>query len=257
MKKQVIALGITASVIVTPITSVAAAAMNASYSNVMNYSDKTETESTMNNLSNNPLEILQDPRYVQLEQQIAIKKAENERIALEKAKQEEALKAQKERERIDNVKFDSYDIGVPSGITREEMANVLSHSHFANFSDLSDAFVDAEKAYGVNAFALVAIPALESGWNTSERAHNGNNNIVGMNVPKNASRGTVYRSKRDCIMDLAMQLRNYYLTPGAQYYVGPSTSKINQHYSAANDWYKQVDAIGDELMAEYRNLYIR
>lgn len=255
MKKQVIALGITASVIVTPITSVAsAAAMNASYSNVMNYSEPTETE-TILNLSSNPMDVLKDPRFIQLEKDVALKKAENERIAREKAEQERLLAEQKERERVANVGFDSYDIRVPSGISHEEMANVLSHSHYSNFAELSDAFVDAERAYGVNAFALVAIPGLESGWNTSERAHNGRNNITGMGVPKNASRGTVYRSKEQCIMDLAMQLRNYYLTPGAEYYNGVSTSKVNMKYSAAPDWYRQVDAIGDELVAVYSEIY--
>lgn len=254
MKKQVIALGITASVIVTPITCVASAAINASYSNVMNYSEPTETE-TILNLSSNPMDRFKDPRFVQLEKDIASKKAENERIAREKAEQARILAEQKERERIDHVQFDSYDIRVPSGITYEEMANVLSHSHYSNFAELSNAFVDAERAYGVNAFALISIPGLESGWNTSDRAHNGRNNITGMGVPKNASRGTIYRSKHDCIMDLAMQLKIYYLTPGAEYYNGVSTSKVNIKYSAAPDWYKQVDSIGDELVAVYNQLY--
>ena len=71
MKKQVIALGITASVFVTPVTSIAAANINASYSNVMNYSDQTET-----NLSSNPMDVLKYPRMVQLEHDIALKKAE-------------------------------------------------------------------------------------------------------------------------------------------------------------------------------------
>lgn len=250
MKKQVIAIGITASLLCNS-SSVYG---NASNSNMMDYNRPfTETESILN-LSNNPMDIIKDSRLSMLEKQVAEKTAENERIAQEKTK---LVAQQKERSRIDNVKFDSYDLRVVSGITHEEMANILAHSHYANFAEFSDAFVDAERAYGVNAFALVAIPGLESGWNTSNRAKDGNNNIVGMNVPVNASRGTVYRSKYSCIMDLAMQLKNYYLIPGAEHWNGPSTSQINKKYSASSDWYKQVDSIGDELMSEYNELYKR
>jgi hypothetical protein len=208
----------------------------------------------INEQNNSELEVsvYHDPRFDNLMKQVEDQKRKNQIEAARKAEEKRQLELKKEQERIDNVKFDSYDIGVPSGITHEEMANVLKGSGFEEFSD---AFVDAERAYGVNAFALAAIPGLESGWNRSGRAHDGGNNIVGMNVPHNASRGSVYNSKYQCIMDLARQLRTYYLTPGATYYNGVSTSKVNIKYSAATDWYKQVDTIGDELMQKYRQLY--
>ena len=162
---------------------------------------------------------------------------------------------QEEKERRARVWFNSYDIGIPSGITYKEMANVLNTSHHANLLKLSDAFVDAEKQYKVNAFALVAIAAAESGWDESLRANNGNKNITGMDVQFDSSKGTVYASKYECIIDLARQLRIYYLTPGACYYSGGSTSKVNKYYSADSKWYKTIDQIGDELVFEYDRLY--
>lgn len=182
---------------------------------------------------------------------------------IEEAKQEEIRKAQEaeerlkliEQERINNVKFNSYNLCDVSGITYEEMYEVLSHSHYSNFLAFYSAFVDAEQKYGVNAFGLIAIAGLESGWNTSPRAKNGNNNITGMDVEHDGSVGTIYSSKYDCIMDLARQLKTYYLTEGAAYHNGYSTSKVNIKYSASPTWYKKVDTIGDEVMAVYRELY--
>ena len=154
-----------------------------------------------------------------------------------------------------NVVFNSYDIRVLSEVTHDEMESVLSHSHYANFSKFSNAFVDAEAMYGVNAFALVAIAGIESGWNTSERSCDGTNNITGMDVQDDSSVGTIYSSKYDCIIDLARQLNKYYLSPDSCYYNGVSTSSINIYYSTDPNWYTIVDKIGDELVAEYDNLY--
>lgn len=175
--------------------------------------------------------------------------AERQRILAE----QEALR--KERERVQNVHFNSYNIGSPSGITYEEMYGVLSSSHYSNFLELANAFVDAERQYSVNAFALCAIAGLESGWNTSNRARNGSNNLTGMAVYHDGSAGTHYNSKYDCIMDLARQLRTYYLNEGAVYYNGTSTSQVNKRYSASDSWYKKVDAIGDELIKIYSSMY--
>jgi beta-N-acetylglucosaminidase len=240
MNKRIIALSITASMVVN--TSIGG------YAETLNYDNSLST----NNVQITNVSDLKDPRLTALEEITNQKRKENE-LKLEQERKAAAEKAEKAR--IANVQFDSYDIGIPSNITHEEMREVLSESHYSNFADLADAFVDAERAYGVNAFALVAIPGLESGWNTSNRAKDGNNNIVGMNVPKNASRGTVYDSKHQCILDLARQIRTYYLTPGAQYYKGPGTKAINSNYSAAPDWYKQVDKIGDELIGIYNQKY--
>lgn len=244
MNKRIIALSITTSLVVntTFLTSIGG------YAATLNYDNSSSTNST----KVTDVSVLKDPRMVALEQDIQKQKEINE---LKRLREEKAAAEKAEKQRIANVKFDSCDIGVPSGITHEEMREVLSESHYAGLVDYADAFVDAERAYEVNAFALVAIPGLESGWNRSNRAKDGNNNIVGMNVPTNASRGSVYDSKHQCILDLARQIRKYYLTPGAEYYKGPGTKAINSNYSAAPDWYKQVDKIGDELVGIYNQRY--
>lgn len=166
------------------------------------------------------------------------------------------INQRQEKERIKNVCFNSYNLNQVSGITKEELREVLSSKEeYRNLLEYSDTFVEAEQKYGVNVFALIAIPALESGWNTSPRANNGNNNIVGMAVEEDSDKGTVYVDKHECIMDLARQLRTYYLTPGANFYNGTSTSKVNKKYCATETWYKDIDSIGDELCLTYHQIY--
>ena len=182
------------------------------------------------------------------------KKIKNDLEIIQREKAE-ALQRELENERKKNVKFNSYDVTQVSGITYDEMKEVLSESHYSNFAEISDAFVGAEREYGVNAFFLVAIAGLESGWNTSDRAKNGRNNIIGMAVYDDNSYGYTYESKYHCIMDLAKQLNAYYLTSGAEHYNGTRTSEINKKYSSDKNWYKKVDKIGDELVEIYNNKF--
>lgn len=204
---------------------------------------------------NNSLQIehrFKTPNTILLEKKI------RDDLELIQQKKEEELQRELERqekERKKNVKFNSYDVTQVSGITYDEMKEVLSESHYSNFAEISDAFVGAEREYGVNAFFLVAIAGLESGWNTSDRAKNGRNNIVGMAVYDDGSYGYTYESKYHCIMDLAKQLNAYYLTPGAEHYNGTRTSEINKKYSSDENWYKEVDKIGDELVEIYNNKF--
>lgn len=71
------------------------------------------------------------------------------------------------------------------------MANLLNHLNYENFLEFSDAFIDAEKEYKVNDFVLVALCETESTWNKSERAKDGCNNITGMDVQSDSSKGTI------------------------------------------------------------------
>ena len=184
------------------------------------------------------------------------KQQEEERLRLEEERRKQEEERIREIERKKNIAFNSYDITQVSGLTEEELRAVLnSKKQYQGLEELAGAFIDAEQKYGVNAFALVAIPALESGWNTSNRAKNGHNNIVGMAVEEDSDKGSVYSSKYECIMDLARQLKTYYLTPGGNCYNGVSTSEVNKKYCASSDWYKKIDKIGDELVAAYHKIY--
>lgn len=249
MKKQVIAIGLAANL---NFTAAPADALNHS---VINFEERFIAPITQEH--ENPLieKMKMYPhksyRTLQLEEEfekLRLEKEEQERLE----KEDRLLTEQKEQERIDNVQFNSYDIRIVSGITHSEMATILAGT---GLEEISDAFVDAEREYGVNAIALAAIPALESGWNNSHRAKNGSNNLIGMDVQEDSDKGTYYLSKYECIMDLARQLKTFYLTPGAMYYNGPSTSGVNVKYCASPNWYKKIDTIGDELMAKYREYY--
>lgn len=243
MNKQVIALTLGGILIGTPLIN----AKEANSATIVEFNKQVEN-----------IEMLpyQNPRIVAFNNQVKkdyeIKKAKEtaERLEAERLELE-----RKEKERVEHVWFNSYDLRDISGISFDEMKEVLSESHYSNFAELSDAFVGAEREYGVNAFALVAICGLESGWNRSNRAKNGSNNLTGMAVYGDDSPGTQYESKYKCIMDLARQLNTYYLTPGAEHYNGTSTSKVNIKYSASPDWYKKVDSIGDELVSIYNQKF--
>lgn len=242
MNKQVMALTLSGLLLVSP-----------TYDGAANSATIVEFDKQVENMNIMPFT---NPRLIAFQNQVQ-KDLEEMTIKkeAEKAEQERIEQERRERDRIEHVWFNSYDLRDPSGISFDEMKEVLSESHYSNFTELSDAFVGAEKEYGVNAFGLVAIAGLESGWNRSDRAKNGSNNLTGMAVYEDGSIGTQYKSKYDCIMDLARQLSIYYLTPGAEYYNGVSTSKVNIKYSASSDWHKKVDAIGDELVAIYNQKF--
>lgn len=243
MNKQVIALTLSGMLISTPAIDV----KEANSATVVEFNKQVENMNIMP-FTNPRLIAFQNQVQKDLEEMTIKKEAE-------KAEQERIEQERKERERIEHVWFNSYNLRDISGISFDEMREVLSESHYSNFAELSDAFVLAEREYGVNAFALVAICGLESGWNRSDRAQNGSNNLTGMAVYGDDSPGTQYESKYKCIMDLARQLSTYYLTPGAEHYNGTSTSKVNKKYSASPNWYKKVDTIGDELVAIYNQRF--
>lgn len=243
MNKQVIALTLSGVLMSMPVTNV----KEANSATIVEFNKQVEN---IGALPYQNARIAAFYNQVKIDSEIKKAKETTERLEAERLELE-----RKERERIEHVWFNSYDLRDISGISFNEMREVLSESHYSNFAELSDAFVGAEREYGVNAFALVAICGLESGWNTSERAKNGSNNLTGMAVYGDYSPGIQYESKYKCIMDLARQLSTYYLTPGAEYYNGTSTSKINIKYSANPNWYKQVDIIGDELVAIYNQKF--
>lgn len=188
------------------------------------------------------------------------KRLEQERLEEEKARKREkkrlARKAKeeaerKEKARILSVDYYSTNLTKLSGITRAEMKALLADT---SMSHLSSAFVDAEQTYGVNAFFMAGLVALESGWCRSDRAKR-QNNVTGMAVYKDSSPGYSYPSQYACVLDTARQLGKNYLRKEGKYYNGFSAEAVNKCYSASPTWAVKINAIANSLSNEYDQKY--
>lgn len=140
------------------------------------------------------------------------------------------------------VSFNPSDVTVLSGATTYHMQKALKDTELY---DLASTFVQAEQTYGVNAYVLASIVALESGWGQSERAKNGSNNLTGYAVYDRASRGETFSSKDECVLKTAELLSVHYLTPGGQWNNGVSVDGVNTKYSADAEWDSKVVSIAN------------
>lgn len=128
-------------------------------------------------------------------------------------------------------------IGVLStcGLTESQLRNGLN----GVLKDYADVFLEAEAEYNVNAVFLAAVAALESGWGSSWLAQN-KNNLYGW---KGNGGYRYFDSKTECIMFVARNLRNTYLTPGGGCFRGYEVEDIERNYCPGGGWASQVRGI--------------
>jgi beta-N-acetylglucosaminidase len=143
------------------------------------------------------------------------------------------------------IKYNPYDLNVISNLTTEKLHKLLEDT---TMKGLENAFIQAEREYGVNALFLVGLVANESGWNTSNRATNGSNNLTGHAVYVSASRGSTFDSKADCIYSTARLIKDDYLNKKGQHYNGESIWDINKKYSETKRWAKDINSIVNGLI---------
>lgn len=155
------------------------------------------------------------------------------------------------RQQIDDmnksVSFNSNDVSQPSGVTVYHMKKALLGTAMHSFAE---AFVQAEQEYGVNAFFLAGVVALESGWAKSERARNGSNNLTGHAVYNDTSVGTYFSSYTECVLITARDIARDYLSPNGIYNNGLSVDGVNTKYSASADWDIKVTEIAYSLLSK-------
>ncbi len=140
----------------------------------------------------------------------------------------------------------------PSGLTvdfirRFFIANGHGSSPLAGDGQL---FLDAEHTYGVNAQYLVAHAIEESAWGTSNIAvadHNYFGNGAADSCPTTCAK--VFASDQEGINYQAADVKQYYLTPGGQWYVSPTLAGMNVHYASDQSWASKIAQIADELDA--------
>ncbi|EPZ59418.1 mannosyl-glycoendo-beta-N-acetylglucosaminidase family protein [[Clostridium] sordellii ATCC 9714] len=125
-----------------------------------------------------------------------------------------------------NISYLRDDVTLKTGITEDEMREVLINTTGAKtMSHLAKAFVDAENLYGVNAFFMAGVVALESGFATSRRAIE-DNNLTGYEVYNDDSEGKLFTSQYESILQTAKHLKENYLTKDSIYYNGLSVDAV-------------------------------
>lgn len=118
------------------------------------------------------------------------------------------------------------DLTKASGVTAADLKLVTRQG----LVGLEEAFVNAEKKYGVNALFLIAIASLESANGTICFKPN---NMFGY-----GSKG--YDTKEDCIYDVASGLSGNYLNKKGPFYHGTTISAVHTRYAASSTWHTKV-----------------
>ena len=214
-----------------------------SFSQVSKYFIVSGENLSLNNIDN---EIVTDEE---------IKKLKIEYEKLQDRKKEELIEAK----RIEGVTYLRENVTVISGITEEEMKEVLLKTKGSKtMIHLANAFVDAEKKYGVNAFFMAGIVALESGFATSRRALE-DNNLTGYEVYSDSSEGRLFSSHEESVLHTARHLSKNYLKEGAMYYNGLSVDAIQLMYCPDEEedkkWEYKVDYLASNFLNTYDKLF--
>lgn len=112
------------------------------------------------------------------------------------------------------------------------------------FSDFQ-AFVDAEKHYGINALFALAHAAVESAWGTSTYAKT-RNNLFGFNaVDSNSNEASNYGSQAAAVDYYAHFLKEIYLTaPNGQTYLGIKVGR-DYHGTTMHDVFEDYSTSHD------------
>lgn len=202
--------------------------------------------------------VVKSIEYENLESKESTNKSILEEEKIAQLKELESKRIEKSRK--ENITYLRENITIASGIKEEELRKVLlTYNGADTMAHLSDALVDAEKIYGVNAFAMTAIVALESGFATSRRAVE-DNNLTGYEVYSDDSEGRLFKSQYDSIMHTARHLSKNYLTKGAIYYNGVSVDSVQINYcpdeGKGKNWEGKVDSLANDFLETYKSLYL-
>lgn len=155
----------------------------------------------------------------------------------------------------ENIVFDASNIKTPSGAGVCKMKKILKDTVLY---DYAEAYVLAEKEYGVNAIALAAITAHESDWGESDRAKR-TNNLSGYAVYTSASNGKTFPSPSVSIIETAKLLSEEYLRTDGKWYNGLSIKDVNTKYCYGSDnkpdynWSESITSIGHAMADKANN----
>ena len=147
---------------------------------------------------------------------------------------------------LDGVVFNPNDVTELSNISVKQMRQILQDTDLQEFAPV---YVRIEKELHINAIAICALSALESGWGTSKRAKE-DHNYTGFGVYSDEAEGINAASGEENLLMTAKHIREKYLTKGAVYDNGPSLVGINTMYCVGDTWAYKIADIGYRLMAK-------
>ena len=150
-------------------------------------------------------------------------------VDIANALREKTVTAVYEKESIPAYSYSqiwNMDVSQPSGVTVDDLRQVSRGA----FVGLEEAFVKAEKDYGVNCLFVMGIASLESANGTICFKPN---NMFGF-----GNRG--FSSKAECIDVVSRALAYNYLTPGGGLYSGKRITDVNRRYAASSTWDEKV-----------------
>lgn len=150
---------------------------------------------------------------------------------------------------LDGVVFNPNDVTELSNISVKQMRQILQDTDLQEFAPV---YVRIEKELHINAIAICALSALESGWGTSKRAKE-DHNYTGFGVYSDEAKGINAASGEENLLMTAKHIRDKYLTKGAVYDNGPSLIGINTMYCVGDTWAYKIADIGYRLMAKLAN----
>ncbi|MGD1052478.1 MAG: glucosaminidase domain-containing protein [Candidatus Dormibacteria bacterium] len=133
------------------------------------------------------------------------------------------------------------DLTVPSGENAQTIDDFLAGTALAG---LGATYMQAERTYGVSAQYLVAHSIEESGWGTSAIAQS-DDNLFGYGADDSDPGGdaSTFPSFSACILYVAQQVKEQYLSPGGQHYHGPTLRGMNVDYASDPLWASKIAAI--------------
>ena len=207
-------------------------------------------------------------RYLLIEQQgkeiYEQRLAEEERIRQEELRieQERLAREEAEKNRVLNVSVDLDNVLRVSNINTEELIAVFDFYDYSKpMKELAWIIVEAERTYQINAFVISSVISWESNYNTSKRATDGSNNVLGWGVYSPEAEGINASSKYENIMNACEFLRAEYLTEGGLYYNGLSTWGLSRNYcrdeygNPSEHWREGINSVAKNYEWVYGHLF--
>lgn len=118
---------------------------------------------------------------------------------------------------------------------------------------LGQAFVDAGKKHGINAFYIAAHAAWESRWGTSPLARD-KNNLFGYGAYDSCPYecAWTFKTKEECVDTVMLMVKTDYLTEGGKYYHGATLRGMNVAYATDQNWQNGIASIMNSLASKAR-----
>lgn len=169
-------------------------------------------------------------------------------VELERLKQIELQKQELNNfiNMVNSINVKTLNLRTPSNLTPNQANEVLQGT---GLDGLGEAFVNAEKNYGVNAYYLMSHAAVESSWGKSKISKL-KNNLFGFTA-YDASPGTsatTFKSKAHSIDFVAKYISIHYLSEDGQYYNGPNLKGMNVMYASDEEWANVISQVFDQLV---------